>query len=61
MAERPEEPTIGNSSDVPYGYQIIAFVAGGNSRKPVLLGDSFTGAAGLNFGPIANVSKFTSE
>ena len=43
-----------------YDAEIIAFVAAGNSRKPVLLGDSFIGAAGLNLGPIAMVSKFTS-
>ena len=38
----------------------MGFCAAGNSLKPVLFGESFTGCAGSNLGPIAIVSKLKS-
>jgi hypothetical protein len=47
----------GNCGLASYGYQINAGRAAGSCRKPVLFGESFTGAAGLKSGPERSVAK----
>src|SRR5688500_1967917 len=61
MAVRPPLPSSGNCALFPYGYQINAGCAGGKFIEPVLFGELFTGAAGLNAGPDTPVAKLKSR
>ena len=61
MAVRPPVPSSGNSVLVAYGYHIKAGCAGGKFIAPVLFGELFTGAAGLNAGPDTPVAKLKSR